>query len=266
MAITVNGFGAGSGGGGGRRGVYYMRLINAGSSVLSGMTATNNPAPPVSSMQELLNIDGSGRLLLLAAYGNARAKNKHQFYDNAEDIERTSGFARVRIAADDRVIYKACVMVRATSPSSVDGYAVTGDHIPPLIEDPSFSYGLSIGNNGNSRSSNTLSYQFRHSDCPFLPGQPGTGYETKRIVTIDELIDYGSTSESARAVPRSVPASYYFHTPNDDGAKTSPDYCCSIFPGGLYFDGNLTIHAAYGLAPIAASPNGILVIYELFDE
>ena len=265
MAITVNGFGAGSGGGGGRRGVYYARLINAGSSVLSGMTATNNPAPPVSSMQELLNIDGSGRLLLLAAYGNSRARNKLQFYGNAEQTDRTSGFARVRIAADERIIYKACVMVRATAPSDVDGYSVNGDYLPSLIEDPSFTYDLSR-NNGTSRSDSNLSFRFRNSDCPFLPGQPGTRYARERIVTIDELNDYGSTTESDRAVSSSVPVSYYFHTPNDDGAKSSPDYCCSIFPGGLYFDSNLTIHAAYGLAPIEASPNGILAIYELFDE
>lgn len=261
MAITVNGFGGG-GGGESRTGTYYLKVINAGSAVLSGLNVDNNPSPAVSSMQEMLNIDGPGRLLLLAAYGNAYHQNKLQYSGNTSETDRTNGFVRVRAAADNRVIYKACQMVRATiAADGYPGYSMdTGYKLPSLIEDPYFTAGF-ISGSTDVRYSSSIHLQFRPSDCPFLPGPDSQSEKRRRYIYIDELNDSISAN---RDIP--YPASYYFHTPDDDGTKTTPDYCCSLFPDGLYFDGNLTIHAAYGIAPTSAIPNGIVALYQLFDD
>lgn len=268
MAITVNGFGGG-GGGESRTGTYYLKVINAGSAVLSGLTVDNNPSPAVSSMQEMLNIDGPGRLLLLAAYGNAYNQNKLQYYGDTTQAERTNGVARVRVAADSRVIYKACRMVRPTieisgdSSHTLDGRGI----LPSLVEDIFFTNELITGQSATRLSSNIL-FQLRPSEVPFLPAPSGQGAEIKREIRVDSLSDYASrtNTSSSSYCNLQYPASYFFHTPDDDGTKTAPDYCCSLFPGGLNFDGNLTIHAAYGIAPTAIYPNGIVVLYELYDD
>lgn len=269
MAITVNGFGGG-GGGESRTGTYYLKVINAGSAVLSGLTVDNNPSPAVSSMQEMLNIDGPGRLLLLAAYGNAYNQNKLQYYGDTTQAERKNGVARVRVAADSRVIYKACRMVRPTieisgdSSHTLDG---RGD-LPSLVEDIFFTNEIMNGQS-NTRLSGGISFQFRPSELPFLPAPSSQSAAIRREITIDSLRDYtarDNTSATSTRCDLQYPASYFFHTPDDDGTKTAPDYCCSLFPGGLNFDGNLTIHAAYGIAPTAIYPNGIVVLYELYDD
>lgn len=254
MAISVNGFG-GAGGSDGQRGNYYMKILNASSAVLNGLTVTNNPTPAVGSMQKLLDIPGPGRLLLLAAYGHALNDNKKQHYASATTAERTNGYARVRVAADERIIYKACMMV----PISIDDSRVTllnGRPLPPLIVDPYFCYNtVNANSSGNPMSSMTFETVRGMHPSPDASGN--------RTVTV---CGPGTKYTATEAFSNTIDPLYYLHTPEDDNQTGVLDYHCSVIPGGLYFDGNLTIHAAFGISPDASSPNGVFAIYELFEE
>lgn len=253
MAATVNGFGYG-GDVGGQRGHYYLKTINASSSVLNNINDPSNNTPPISRMQKLLDIDGSGRLLLLAPYGNGYYASRDTWIsgDGMTTEEAKAGSVnhktRVRIEADDRVIYKASNMVRVQL------------NLPTMIVDSNFhmfthlsSYPLTLAEH--------LTLRLPASKHPEIPG---SATDLTRVIQTDSIASHGTHNSSDTYDPYSF--DWHFLEKADEGRMDVLDYGCSVVPGGLFFDDNLTIYAAYGNAPASDFPNGILVLYQLFDE
>ena len=236
MATTVNGFG-GSGGGEALRGDYIIKVIDAPGTALSNITASSNNTPPAESMQKLLDISGPGRLLLLAPYASS---------NNAE--------VRVRVDADDRVIYKACkgkVLFNYYSDSNYH----SSNTIPAVIFAPG-----AFGPASEAYSGNNVLYPGTAFVLPKYKYFPNYTFYTN-----DDPYGMITTEHIDRISGRGVENAVDFHTRDDDNRIGELDYWRSAFYGGLYFDDNLTIRAAYGSAPDGHQTNGIFVVYQLFD-
>ena len=239
MAITVNGFG-GAGVGGGQRGDYFIKVIDAPGSGLNGISNSANYTPATGNMQKLLDMPGPGRLLLLAPYSATTGSNKE---------------VRIRVDADDRVIYKACKGKNLFNYSDSNGYYTIGDGLPKVIFTPGFFVDESI----NAASPNTVypSTSFLLRKDKFFPGYTfGQHNDAYAIIRTENIIaNYNQGIENC----------VDFHTREDDNRTGQLDYWRSAFLDGLFFDGNLTIRAAYTDAPSQYYKNGILVVYQLFD-
>jgi len=252
MAITVNGFGVGSGGGGALRGDCYMKVINAkGNIILDNIKDPSNYTPSVDKMQELLNVQGPGRLLLLAPFGN------YEYPSTAPPI-------RLRVDADDRTIYKTCSCSRIIERYSSTGdesfiYFATGDSLPVALIDNLFF------NNDFQDSGDThvypLDVRLSLRTDKYFPGKKfgNKASVNDRYVTI--VLNYRTDVLKANNE-----IGFDFHNREDDNRLGVEDYWISLFPGGLFFDDNLIIHAAYGYTGNSDFKNGILAIYQLFDE
>ena len=112
MAIDVNGFGMG--GANSSPSKFYFERISAGSAgVISNISSAANNTPSRSVMTRLLNLQGPGRLHVLAVYGNGAYSRPGVQSSDITDVTIGNSQARLQIIRDDEdPIRKGAQLIR----------------------------------------------------------------------------------------------------------------------------------------------------------